>query len=970
MGKHNSTRNRTDTKVLFKKSNIACRTHSRSCSDASQITKSGILHIKKNLSKTTDYYTDGDKVKRDLSVETGVCVLRRYYKSKHKRDKCSIHTSSAKSKCSIAADTEFAESKPDHACGDSRNKFDIINPANPLNIDITSLMVENLKGLLNDWIRKYVLEDTETKKKLVNVLDSLLQSLETKIISTTHSSCSTYVVERNGANYRVRNKKTETNSLTCQYCKQKQTSIITNTSSSVLFKKYSRFTIPFPYKHLRIISTLSIPRNMYKRDKSRKKNFVYKVKKVQRKSIVSKDVKKDRKVVINVSSCAISNESKRRPTKPSRRHYKKSQIKKRGILFLPQMFYRSTTDCTSTVEIDDEMKNEETQESQLDAMPSLVKSIYADDPANVTSTDKLRNYENRNDICTMTETGITHHNFKNLIASVSNVQFHDAKYVCSNKTVETSSIVNEKYENADIDFINQSIEFPNMTTRKQNLLDKQYKKKHKVIKFKSQKKRNKLSRKRKSIFHKIKSKSNKYKSIKYKKFTYLYRKRKNRNIQGDFFTHLRNIFKYFAEYEGKRDIKLEIHCNVYPFLDVKQKLFHRDIKASPKEASNVALAGSAFDLKAKDEKIGLKEKPTINPGIIPLLDGAASQAKYIFKSDNSTKTSDNSIKYRDSTEKGTIMTGLEVSKELSELKTAIKDLSTTAEMILQEHIIRQKVKSKHDSSIIPNKSIEVKKTNTFENSEKQVMRLSNTSKGIQISNNVAKGQLLSGIKLSKGPKIIEEFTNRLKKRSSSYHVIDSESILRVTDMTASVNKSKDSNKPCALQKSKSLLQITDEVNKKKLIEFVTNKDQDVKNFNMVYRMCPGKMSSHTCKPQTNHYNDPCCKTVNMSDCQGFAHDCCSSVCVDIDKPTITVKKKSGLPFWEGCLYCILLWIPLIIIVFLFYDYVLKDAFKSNSTTPKPPRRRPKLRMALPSSDFMNTENKTSQFLLKLSDFGF
>ncbi|XP_028165898.1 uncharacterized protein LOC114356748 [Ostrinia furnacalis] len=857
MGKQtaNGTKNsKTDTKVLFKKSNITIQTHSRTCSDAFQVARSGVLQIKKKLSKTNDYYTEGDKVKRDLSVETGFCILRRYYKSKHKKDKCSVQASTAKSKCSTVADTEMDtgdEFKPDaSACGDSRNKFEIVNQINPPNIDITAMMVDNLKSLLNDWIRKHVLEDAETKKKLIDVLDSILHSLGAKI-SSTRSSCSTYIVERNGEGYKVRNKKTATNSITCQYCKHKQTSLITHRSSSVLFRKYSRFTIPFPYKHLRIISTLSIPRNLYRKEKMKRKDMVHKVKKPPKKNVLLSENKKEKKVVINVSSCDTSPTSKKSVVRCSKTH-EKTQSKRKGVVFVPQMIYKSTTEYTSTTEVEDSNKNEGKKEINLDTMPSLVKSIYADDPANVTSTDKITAQHNRNDNFTMTEHTYMSRPNEKVGNSVSNVQFHEAKYECCKQNVNGPKITKKRYEShSNVNYINNSLEFPNITAPKPS--------KHS---------------------DNITAKS----------------KQKKSNAGNEEFQ------------DNELQMTNPTICNL--------------------ETEKVE---NAIEYEEKSEH-SIKETD-ISPEIIPLLDGAASQEKYIFKSDNSTSKSEDTIKYAESVDHGTTMTGLEVSKELNELKVAIRDLSATAEMIVSEHLKRkneEKPPKEHT-----NNSTHTDSKKFLDNANE--IKLSNVSKGIQFSNTVAKGQLVSGIKLSKEPKRLEEFANRLKKKSSSYHVIDSESVLKVTDMTSGQMNPKVANQP-KLKKSKSLLQLTTEANKQRLLAFFC--DECRRNDKIIYNL------SRTSRNSVSPKGSPCklkyCKQsesenkifipvkLSQDSYPGCNHQYCSSAYVDIDRPTITVKKRSGLPFWEGCLYCILLWIPLVVIIYLFYDYVLKDVFKPAS----------------------------------------
>jgi hypothetical protein len=956
MGKYTDTA-KEDTKLLYKKSIQSFCTHSRTCSDTSHCARTGNLKLKNSLTKTNTYYKDGNKIKRDLSIETNLCIVRRYYKRKRKY---SIHgASSGKTKCSTVADTEVEtdfEMKPDvSASGDNRIKSE--TNQRPMNIDVTSRMLENLKTLLKDWIRSHVLEDAETKYKLIHVLDSIRRNLEAKIQSGP-SSCSTYILDRNGEGYKVRNKKTATNPITCQYCKQKQTSIVIGRSSSLLCRKYSHLTIPFPCKHLRIISTLSIPRNMHKnkRQKLKRKSTPKKRNKAG-KNVSDKKIKK---VSINSSSHNTLLFRKHGICKSDNKR-RKGQ-KRHGIVIFPKLFYDTTTDYMSSSEELEEVvelaKANNTNMETMETIPSLVMSIYADDPANITSTDKIIKYENRNDTFTMTETNTSHIFTRQIKNTVSNVQFHEATYECCKRSSRKPGLV---IDNSGFKYINHSLEFPNVSRRHNHSPC--------LGKTRHIRRREVKSKNGRNMPKNLKSTSTskrqclKYNNIKYKKFMYLYRRTRNHNLKHHkFLNHLQNVFKYFADYKGKRNIKLEIHVDVLPLIEIEDKVSKESTK--PFDGYDVKICPTEIcDIKPAPLNNVLEDNENIAESrsrLIPLLDGAVSQSKYLFKSDNSTSKSEDVCDSTDNiADRGTFMTGLEVCKEIHELKTAIKDLSVTAEKIVAEHLRRQKEKFTNKTLVAP--------CATIDNENAAKKSISSKSKGIQISNTVTKGLLTSGLKLSKGPKKIEEFSNKLKKRSSSYHVIDSEAVIKVTDMTSSFIKFKEqSNKECILKKSKSLLKLKTDCKNQKLLTFFCD---ECKNecpticANQGVRQIPPSRNTNPlkCNPSnTQCKRDAISIPVDGDDFQVCGDEFCSSICVvELDKPTFSIKRKGPLTCVEGCFYCILLWIPVFVILYLFYDNVLKD--DDDKSTGKP-----KLRMPASFGD----EKNMSQFILKLSDFGF
>ncbi|CAG9789976.1 unnamed protein product [Diatraea saccharalis] len=951
MGKY-IARHSENTQVLYKKSNITCNTFSKTCSEGSQFTKSSISKIKKNVSKSNIYYTDGKTIKRDLCIETGNCILRRYFK--RKRAKLSGYDeSSVKSKRTIQLETDdFSEEfKPDTvASGDNEHRCETVK--HNQRGDITSLMLENLKSLLNDWICKHVFEYDETKQKLIQIFDSIMHSIENKI-SEAPSSCSTYVLERNGERCKVRNRKIETNSLICQYCKQKQTSLIVGKNSSILYKKYSHFTVPVPCKRLRIISTLSIPRNMHKNKKTKKHE------------IKSNEVRKSN----GDNSIGANNNCKPNPDKVHRKKHNKM----RGIIIFPDVnipLYESTTDCTSSSvnNIVEKLVDIETDDVYVEPNQSLLKSIYENNPAN---TEKITECENKNDIFTMKRINFTH-----TMSSTSNKKIHESHKEIKDTVCESRKFQKRNKISADSKFTRDNCHSKRIrkygTTRTKTPI------KCKKLYYKPRDK------------GKCKNEQLKFDNIKYRKFTYLYRKT-NRNIYTkDFFNHIRNILRYFSAYKGKRNIKLEVHVDVYPSIEVERQISNIIKKPSNNFELNISPT-SIFntepillsDLLESGLRTNVPRAESI-PEIVPLLDGATSQVKYVFRSNNSTsicKSED--VKIKSVNECGTVMSGLEVCKELSELKGILRDLSTTTEKIVVEHLRRKITKNNTRHTSVA--------TEAPINEKKVIPKQKSESKGIQLSNIPRSSQLTSGLKLFKEPKKIEETSNKLKKPSSSYHVIESESIIRVTDMTSALAKSKlHVNKSRSPHKSNSSLNTTKRIKDKnrRTLAFFYNERKKNKRYHdhtqsskkIIKCSSPQNLSFRASPMYKQRLGESIVLPVQLKNCKTNSdhdfvpeipptsdHDyicglpSCSSVCIEIDnKPTLTVKSKDNLTFFEGCIYCVLLWIPLIILIYFFYDYVLKDLLKpsKNSKTPEG------------SSSENEKPPNISQFLLKLSDFGF
>lgn len=1018
-----------ETKILFKKSNNTIYTHSRTCSGASQsYTRSGVLQIKKHLENNHNYYVDRGKLKRDLSVETDVCKLRTYYKSK--KNRMSNQGSSAKSRYSTLVDTEVEtiEEFPDtSACGDNETTELKSNPT----LDIASLMIDNLKDLLNQWIQKHLLENKDTKQKIDSVLNTLIQKLDdSKALAS--SSGSTYVLHKEAANQAVKNKKVATASLTCQYCKHKPKHFKAPSSSNSSQRDSSSITIPFQYKDIKIISTLSIPRSFHKRgieEKPTQPNSWFKMKKIKHKNIIL-SIDKSNKLLESSSFDLVAISTKSLTRRCINYDNMDAKKKKRHIVFFPKPFYKSATDTSSTTNrehVNDD--NIEMNKHQLDEMPSVVKSLYANDPLLISNIDKNIQFDTKNDNSTMTDKKSEIIDQKNNVIQQRIVVTDKANGTYVTNTPET--IVHERVQSttmAAFDFINQEIEFPNVDKLPVNETKLRAKSSNRKV-FNGGK-INKRRRFKNTMSPSFKAR--KYQTFHNKQFTFLYKKAKNKKAPSkEFVKHCHNLWQYFAHYEGTKNIKLDVCINVFPNCENATKDVYThisnqamyDINGGQTLLYNVHptdIETPQIDEESLKDPIENDNSSCVYaPDIIPLLDGAVSQAKYIFNVTSQEKT-DVESKPNSFVERSTLTSELEIVQEISELRAVIKDLAAAAEKFVSERLIKGSCKSNPETNVSHNVS------NNFTSSSKceAVINHRNPSKAIQYSKEFEQNQKFqSGLKITKEPKKekkeIFDFYNRLAKKSTSYRIIDSESVLRVTDMTSKANDFQeykyytDEALTCSLPKSRSLFELTSEQKKKrKLIALYCDGYQNNRACCMeMYQQptkypsstkfpssskCPSSTKCHKkwfnfgkkdkeAKPQpssqVNVKTSCICKTGSRS------NDSCSipidnayyssTVCFNptsrdcYEDQTITTdgtrkrgKNRKGMGFGEGCVYCMLLWIPVLIIACLFYGYVLKDKVKFADGRKSPAR------TTLTLKPITGLNRNRSILYVKLSDLGF
>lgn len=900
MGRRSTRDKDGDTTVLFKKSQHTIYTQSRTCSGLSQVnTKSGIMQLKKNLSQH-QYYEAGEKIKRDLSTETGICILRRYYKKKMNRTSTQGGSKSKYSTVNTEIDTIEEFQHGTSACGNS--ELTEINH----DYDIPKIMMENFKYLINHWIEKHLLDNKDTKDKLESVLYSLLHRTELDRTSSS-SSRSTYVLNRERLNNLVKDKNVETASLICQYCQNRSWIKKSRDNSQ---KESSCHSTPTSNKNIKVISTLSIPKNLHKKRHDENDKSNHKSNNSKRNVVLS--LNKPSKV-LDYSSFDLLTISTKSFTKRCATYdcdgKKRKRKKKRHIVFSPKPLYKSATDSTT----DENKHKTRAKKSNLVPMPSLMKSIYADDPANITSTDDNINFF-RNDNFTMTDAN------DSLAEVVTNII---EKHVSKTETIDVDMcesmylqkpILNEE-DTSDpmmtIDFMNESLVFSKQVQQKIDAICTKTRAtdtdQSKIENNKPTKVRSKNS-KRVAKLHKSDKRRIRVKND---------RKRlHSRRLLG----HCQTILQYFADYENKNNMKLDIHVTVLPVNNLQCKsteMSRQDLNKIVYEKSETLIYNIKPSVLDKPKLSFETENHLKNVhNIIPLLDGADNQAKYIFKSGSCSEKTTLSQENNAITIDRSTTTEVEILDEINELKSIIKDLTKAAEVFVRNHVNKDTKKSQCGNL---------------------TCKLENISKGIQFSKEISKHPLISGIKLSKEPKKIDvnEFYNRLMRKSTSYNIIDSESILRVTDMTSAANEFHKRNKSVkSLPNSRSMMDIINNVHKRQLLTYFCD-EYDKNDYIYNTTGAPGpahpKMWLKLNKPQK--HPDPVCmidsgELVELipSECQEGCRSSTVTSTDDVEKCCYeqdTENHRSGMGFGEGCFYCLLLWIPMIILASLFYSYVIK-----------------------------------------------
>nr|XP_034837731.1 uncharacterized protein LOC117993961 [Maniola hyperantus] len=831
-------------KLIFKNSRNTINTYSKTYSGASQTyTKSLILQLKQNI-PNAEYYQENGRVKRDLSIETDICILRGYYKKR--RNRLINHgTVSTKSKYSVnrtEIDTIDEFKYDSSACGDSKGSMKLKNAY--FNINLTSFVVRNLKKLLNDWVKKYLLDNDETKEKIETVLDSILHKLDLQMKNTVSSR--TYTVD-------------------IEVIDQEQNQLSHHIKSQAA--KQGSLSVPLVGKGFRILSTLSVPKNI-NRPKPTKRSWSQ-LNKIRHKKILL-STNGSSKYLFTSSSLNFL-------TLPTNCLTKRCATYQQDI----SGNNKNQQKCVVTREQLNGFENFDSftaiaGNSAFDTIPSIYKNIYKE----------LRYKE--------------HHEFRTNNRNKKNEHEHD----------NSEPLVPSDFKNQIYGFVkNKQIQETEQTNS--------------LMRASVDKKVKKVTRRTKKSISRLR----KYKNIKSKKFTYYFRKSKyHTQREKDLLYHFQSIFKIISSHKC-RDVKLDIHVNVFPLSDSKTE---KDA-VNTCEYSYPLISGNLNT--QVNPKIVYGDSVPHEHNIIPLLDGAVSQAKYIINREISTGSSGNNIP-RDNTANNHIAKNSEIAQEISEIKTMIKSLTSTTEKLVKEHLTKKSTTKNIPISHYAN-------TNDVNN-------LAKPSVGVQFSNRFVKDDVIgSGIKLKKDPKKKHrEYNPRLIKRSTSYNIIDSESILKVTDMTSAaqgetnVRSRVDKALTCSLPKSKSLFEVS--CSKCDENSSVINCDEMMNLQEYVYNVCERKNKPHTPDGDTLQYVKPPCNEGNTKVEQQL--ECTqniesvernddekqsSTIFIDIEPKTkthgkkITIRHRTGIRFCEGCCYCILLWIPILAILWLFHEYVLK-----------------------------------------------
>lgn len=949
-------------KVIFKTSLATLCTRSKTCSGISQLsTRSGVLRIQKSLRKKHSYYVDKKgKVKRDLSIETDFCYLRRF--CRQKLNMTSNLGSSAKSRYS-AMDTEVGtiEEFPDaSACGD--NEITEIRSNYPTNLEC--LMVDNLKNLLGQWIEKHLISKNESKQKLDTVFDCILNKLKENSEQEI-SSDTTYVIHKEEQNQEVKNKKIAT-AFSCQFCKHKSSRKLVTSKSS--HNDFSSAPVP-GHKDMRIISTLSIPRTFNKRglDGRKKRTSSCKLGKIKRRNIILSIDKFDK--LIDTTSFDLLAVS----AKSLAKRYQHLKEKKH-IIFFRKPFYRSAT-CTANILNSKNVKvnDFDSKKYLLEALPSLLNNLYKNESVIVNSSaDKNVQFDTKNDNSTMTD-GVTNEIINTDViedTSAGNQIKYDTAPTCSYKDINYLTINKTTYTSTShMNFIN-----------------------------KKSKKRGKVNKRRRQIFgNKISPNTSKLSNLDSKHFTFMYETATKQILQGqDLLKYWQSLFQYFNENNGNKKIKLDIHISLSPQSECETKdtctdicndvrslyedvngdatiLYNMKPETEPSHLPPIAMNSQ---LETESDIIYSPRYPV--PEIIPLLDGAVSQAKYILDASSREKVENKSNWCVDHS----MMTNeIEILQEISDLKLIIKNLAMNTEKLVTKQIRKDSGNSNIYASLNPSYNY------TSSSKCEAVINLINLSKAIQVGAEFKTNLIKSENKVSKTKDTLEYY-NRLTKKSTSFRIIDSESLLRVTDMTSKGDEMNKFNHQfidealmCAIPKSLSLFDLPSERNKKLIAFFCDNCVKPKVDYRNSGRSSgrpviprPKSCKSGSKNKKWHFWRKPkktdirCPRSTSGSSCvipiSNLGYTSTSSCrtpnsMIDDEELGKPCKVTRGMGFSEGCMYCMLLWIPVLILGCLFYSHILKDYVVSPD----------KILYGKRTSKVESIPNSTVVYL-KLSDLGF
>ncbi|CAG4960561.1 unnamed protein product [Parnassius apollo] len=895
MGKGKQYKNKDVTKFLYKKYNSSTLTKSRTISNVSPFSNTSVLQLKNNIS-TNNLHKNHGKIMRDYCMETDFCILRRYCKAKKNKMKNKKVSSSKYTVINKATANKFKKSVADSSgCGDSKQTTKgIEDNIEDFNANLTNLVIKKLNELLRDWVKDYLLNNNETKQKIQSVLDSIVHKLETN--NKYASSCSTYTVD-----IQIRKSKSNTtnhnySSTSSQSYKHKST---IGGVEEPEYKTFSMFTVPMAEKHFSIInSTLTIPRYFHAchHQIARKVmcNPLYKVKRTYKKKVLL-TISKSNKLLSNTPSVDLLTISTQSLTKHFATYRDKNTInrnsRKRRIVLIPNSYYKFPNSLSIT-HINEEFLNKLQRQNEtnqpLDTMPSLVRTIFTDELSNLESSERSLRLENLNDSSTMAYKSLK----QNKSAGIEKVELFREKETnmspCETVNVALGNdSLYSQYREIETNMSLQQLTISSRNSTKENycpclntkvyetmsckacfksndegesdplltidFLDHNigiYSSKEELDQKKPSVTRNSKMNSLKNIFSTKRKKkccfmqkkdvstdSLKFEKIQNKCFSYLYKKSDNNFNHNEFLTHFQDMFNYFANYKGKRNINLDIHINVFPTLEDDTGIQSQKTKLNDVITSQTVILNDESNLikqqtlnnKLSKSNEKLNHCCNCQPKIISLLDGASNHLKYVKNKETCTGILEKSDQIpRNINDQITTTADLEIAQEIFELRTIIKDLAVTAEKFVNEHL-NAKVdteKSNVEPMVLFSTNVECKPlTHTDRAIRKALVCKKRISKGTQLANN-SSCQVLSDIIINKEAqkKNTQEFQARLMKKSTSYNIIDSETILKVTDMTSAAqtftpNEVMDAALTCSLPKCKSLYDISVDSNKNKFVAY-------------------------------------------------------------------------------------------------------------------------------------------------------
>ncbi|XP_053620623.1 uncharacterized protein LOC128681070 isoform X1 [Plodia interpunctella] len=639
------------TKVLFKKSDLTIGPSSIYSDVSQRGFKSAINRIRNDLHRH-DYYTHKGKLKRDLSLETKNCVLRRICKRK-----LASLTSSAKSKYSNYNEAgtieEYEESS---GSGDNKKSIEEDN-CNSFNSDVTVLM-ENLRNLLNVWVRKNLTDDNVAKHKFNNVLDSILDKLH--IDETKDSSRTTYVLGKGST----------TCSGVCQVCKKKRKPVSSTKLKKLPKRKSYHASRKDPYQ---CISSLSVPKYFCKNN----------IRTIFPKDQKSKSLKIDSTVTEELSATTVNCD-----ILPETYYIKQSNF--RMLKLFPKLYKCSMESKLKT----DSNKMLNINMSQFDNLPSLVKIMYASNLVNIASTDADLIEDNNKEVKAKTDSKnceVTMHS-RTAFTMISKQCVIDKNAGILSDSVK-KSVTERSLETVDNNLESAALT-PITISNNENLIPR----KHDNNNVK-RKRHSKSKESRKPIKHR--SNTNKYARKRPRK---IYSKRLprlhvadqilNNHSKTDFVGHLKKIIKCFFENNGSNNIKFDINISLSPLID--QEIKEKNNKERDKDVNKINTTNeNKVEINTPNIEGEIHSPPSLSvyasntseryPAIIPLLDGAASRAKYILDSKNSTvEESDLSLNNNNEVNNNNVS-----CKDIIEIKAMVKDISKRTKKLVYEHFKRQ-----------------------------------------------------------------------------------------------------------------------------------------------------------------------------------------------------------------------------------------------------------------------------------------